>query len=158
MKIEYFRKATFWLSILLFLASLALPAYSANGFPTRTQVFGINVLYMGWLALTVFDLRWFANLFFAYAIWSAHKRKAPKTRRLCAFVLGISGVWTLAGPRGYTAVQDKYPRIGVTTVDGFQFEVGAYLWAASMVLASLYLFTPNNSFKPTPLRGVGKVS
>ena len=128
-------------AVLLFVASLAMPVAPGRTYPVATTLYGIEMLLKGWAGPLMFDLRWYANPVFAYAMHNVLLGRRVKAWRACAGVLASAGLWTLLGPQSHDAVL-HWPPIGITELSGFRFLFGAHVWAASLVLGALALLRP----------------
>ena len=129
----------------LFVASLALPASIWDDYPTDHCMFRIEILLKGWAGPLAGDFAWYANPLFLYVSHSVWRHKNIRARWLLAILLLLASTFVLI-----PALHSYSWFLSQSKV----ILIGSYTWGCSMLFAAIAaVVAPNNSFKPTPLRG-----
>jgi len=119
--------------LFLYLASLALPAYSKCGDQTLP---GWSVLLMGWTGLINFDPRWITNFLFLFLILQFLKNRKGGSVIIPYSTILLSASCLVIRP-------------GPCQISG-TLGLGGYIWVLSMISMSLlYLYNNMLHMKPS---------
>jgi hypothetical protein len=139
-----------------FLASLASPVFLTDDYPDDSYQFGVEILACGWLGPLYGEFRWYANLIFLYVTYKLFTGAPIFCRWLLFLALFLSAA-TMLFPyqrNTYGQLGHIYSHFGIRSFsDIVSFELGVYVWVASMLIAAAGILAPNNSFKPNPHQG-----
>jgi hypothetical protein len=146
------RKILAVVSLAVFLASLASPVFLIDSYPDDRYRFGIGILACGWVGPLHGEFRWYANLIFLYVMYKLFSGAPIFCRWLLFLALFLSAA-TMLFPyhrNTYGQFGHTYAHFGIRSFSNIvSFELGVYLWAASMLLAAAGVLAANNSLKPT---------
>src|SRR3954466_12385229 len=79
-------KHIFYGAALVYAASLYFPVWSVE---RNTPIMGYEALMMGWLALIIFDPRWFCNIVVLLSAICVFRSKNPKCQSYCFLLAAI---------------------------------------------------------------------
>ncbi len=119
------------ISVLLFVASLALPAFNCP--KPSVGFYGYETLAYGWLGLIYLDIRWFANLIYAWLVFSIlmpQKVKQPPS-------------WVIFSALFLAVLSIPLPSAGCSSSGGAavfseSLSSGGYLWVVALLIAMCY--------------------
>ena len=119
------------LSVVLFIASLPLPAYVTYSGSQTLNHFGVEALLLGPIGFFAGHFAWLANLLL-WASWA--KRTQPGISP--AFLLAL-----LAFPAALLFPLSETVAVGSAGTYRFYVSVGYYLWLASMTVSAAAAYT-----------------
>jgi hypothetical protein len=119
-----------------FVASLYLPAFY---FEYREPLSGLEVLQIGWMGIfLIIEVRWFANPFFVLVVFNNIALSPARASSAIVIILTLASICLPAMVWFNEGSGTPVTRLGI----------GAYIWAASLLLASVF-----NCFIPRSLGG-----
>lgn len=109
-----------------FVASLYLPAFH---FQYREPMSGLDVLGMGWMGIfLIIELRWFANPLFLFVLFNNLALSPARASSIIVILLTSASLFLPVMVWFNEGSGTPVTRLGV----------GAYIWAASLLLATVF--------------------
>lgn len=121
------------MAMTLFVLSLALPVALWDDYPVDRIDFGFKVLIMGWAGPVTGDVAWYANIPFLYVFCRARRKRPVRARGFLAVLLVLAGCLIV------------FPALHAYSwflSHAIEVLMGAYVWAASMLLAACAALVP----------------